>query len=272
VCRLALRLGPPRPIGDLLTAPHGLAVQSYAPRQQQHGNVNVDGTGVAWWPDDADPAPLRYATLAPPWADANLSDLGRRLTAGSVLAAVRGATPGIGHGADLVAPFVVGDLAVAHNGWLGGFRDGVAATLLRMLPDDLLSGLPGVSDSRVLALLIVAHRRRGAALPDAVELAVADAVAACRVVDQPATLNLVVTDGTEAVAVRGSLGLPGNSLWLATDAPAWPGCTVVASEPLDHADPASAAGWSSVPDATLVHVEPTGTVTTRSLHPLEEHA
>lgn len=272
MCRFALRLGPARPIGDLLTAPHGLEVQSYAPRQQQHGNVNVDGTGIAWWPGDGDPTPLRYATLAPPWSDPNLPALAARLTAGTVLAAVRGATPGIGHGADLVAPFVVGDLAVAHNGWLGGFRTGVAATLLRELPDDLLSGLPAVSDSRVLALLIAAHRRRGADLATAVELALVDAVVACRAASQPATLNLAVTDGSEAVAVRGSLDLPGNSLWVATGAPGWDGCTVVASEPLDHADPGSAPGWTSVPDATLVHVERTGAVATRPLTLLEEHA
>lgn len=270
MCRFALRLGPSRPIGDLFTAPHGLEVQSYAPRLQQHGNVNVDGSGLAWWPQDGDPSPLRYATLAPPWADANLTALGARLTAGSVLGAVRGATPGIGHGVDLVAPFVIGDLAVAHNGWLGGFREGVAATLLRQLPDDLLSGLPAVSDSRVLALLIVAHRRTGADLATAVELALADAVDACLAADQPATLNLAVTDGTEAVATRGSLGLPGNSLWLTTAAPRWRGCSVIASEPLDQADPPTAGGWDEVSDRTLVHIEPGGAVSTRPLDRLQE--
>lgn len=270
MCRFALRLGPPRPIGDLFTAPHGLEVQSYAPRQQQHGNVNVDGTGVAWWPADGDPAPVRYATLGTPWSDANLPELGTRLTAGSVLAAVRGGTPGIGHGIDLVAPFTIGDLAIAHNGWIGGFRAGVAAALLRQLPDDLLSGLSAVSDSRVLALLVVAHRRRGRDLPAAVEHALEDVVTACGAADQPATLNLAVTDGSEAVAVRGSLGLPGNSLWLATDAPAWPGCRLLASEPLDHADPASAPGWRPVPDGALVHLAADGAVATRPLARLEE--
>lgn len=270
MCRFALRLGPPRPIGELFTAPHGLEVQSYAPRQQQHGSVNVDGAGVAWWPDDEDPVPLRYATLAPPWADDNLAALGARVTAGTVLAAVRGATPGIGQGSDLVAPFVVGDLAIAHNGWLGGFRQGVAATLLRSLPDDLLSGLPAVSDSRVLALLVVAHRRTGADLPTAVERALADASTACHAVGQPATLNLAVTDGNEAVVTRGALGGPGNSLWLTSDAPDWAGCLVIASEPLDHAEPSSAPGWHAVGDRTLIHVGRDGTVSTRPLRRLAE--
>jgi glutamine amidotransferase len=270
VCRFALRIGPPRPIGDLFTAPHGLERQSYAPEHQQHGNVNVDGTGVAWWPDDGDPAPLRYATLGPPWADANLPGLGSRLCAGTVLGAVRGGTPGMGHGVDLVAPFVLGDLAVAHNGWLGGFREGVGAALLRRLPDDLLSGLQAVSDSRVLALLIVSHRRGGADLPTAVELALADAVAACRAAGQPATLNLVATDGAKAVATRGSLGLRGNSLWLANDVPAWPGCVVVASEPLDDAEPAPAAGWELVPDGMLMLLDRRGIRAARPLFQLGE--
>lgn len=263
MCRLALYLGPARPIGDLLDAAHGLAVQSYAPRELQHGTVNVDGTGFAWW-RDGDDLPLRYVTVRPPWADANLAALAPRLTGHTILGVVRGGTPGVGHGDDHVAPFVLGDLAVAHNGWVGGFRDGVAAGLLRALPDDLLAGLPVINDSRVLASLLVAHRREGRALPDAVRTLLADVAAAARAAGQPATLNLAVTDGREAVVTRASVDLPGNSLYLAEDAAAWPGAIVVASEPLDGHDDLGHddlghddlghRDWSPVADGSLLHL------------------
>lgn len=272
MCRIALYLGQPRPWGGLFTAPHGLERQAYAPREQQHGNVNVDGTGVAWWPghapgesatgDDAGhpgdgtgDEPLRYASLAPPWADPNLASLGPRLHARVALAAVRGATPGVGHGIEHVAPFVLGDLAIAHNGWIGGFRDGIAATLLRALPDDLVTTLPAVNDSRLLACAVVAHRRAGADLATAVAAACRDAGRVVLAAGQPATLNLVATDGREAVATRWSVGLPGNSLYVAEHAAAWPGAVVIASEPLDAGEPATATpGWTAVPDGSLVHV------------------
>lgn len=248
MCRLALRMGPARPVTELLDAPHGLSVQAYAPREQQHGNVNVDGTGFAWWRDD-DAAPLRYATLAPPWADAAVTGLLPRLRGHTVLAAVRGATPGVGHGTEHVAPFLLGELAVAHNGWVGGFRDGLAATLLRRLPDDLLSALPVVNDSLVVAALIAAHRREAADLPTAVGDALAAVTSQVHVAGQQATLNVAVTDGVEAVCTRSSFGLPGNSLHVHERAEE----VVVASEPLD-----DRAGWAPVRDGTLLHLRRVG--------------
>lgn len=245
MCRVAFTTGQPQPLSALLyDPPHALSEQAWAPVEQQHGNVNVDGTGVAWWHGD-DPAPLRYVTLAPPWADANLPSLAGRLTGRTILAAVRGATPGIGFGTDLVAPFVRDGLAFTHNGWIGGFREQVAPTLLRALPDDLVAASSAVSDSTVLFATVLAHRRRhdGELVP-AVTGALRAVAAACRTARQTATLNVVVTDGTETVATRISCGLPGNSLHLHRRSDR----VDIASEPLD------ADGWESVPDDTLLHV------------------
>ena len=250
MCRLVAYLGASRPLDDLLDAPHGLSRQAHDPRELQHGTVNVDGTGLTWW-RDGDPAPLRYATTRPPWADANLAALAPRLAGHAIVAAVRGGTPGVGYGDGHVAPFVLGGLAITHNGWVGGFREGVAARLLRGLPDDLLTQLPVVNDSRVVAAMVVAHHRAGASLADAVRTTIVEVADAVRDADHPATLNLAVADGSQLVLSRASVDLPGNSLYLSDHLPTWPDAVVVASEPLDGpGDPA----WTAVPDGSLVHV------------------
>ena len=60
MCRHLAYLGPPATLRSLLCdPPHGLATQSWAPRRQQHGTVNVDGFGVGWYAP-GDPEPARY--------------------------------------------------------------------------------------------------------------------------------------------------------------------------------------------------------------------
>ncbi|WP_330184961.1 class II glutamine amidotransferase [Nocardia sp. NBC_01503] len=51
MCRHLAYLGPPVPVGDLLTrGPHSLRTQSWAPRDMRGGGtINADGFGIAWW-------------------------------------------------------------------------------------------------------------------------------------------------------------------------------------------------------------------------------
>ncbi|MGW4120839.1 ergothioneine biosynthesis protein EgtC [Nocardia sp. NPDC004711] len=59
MCRHLAYLGPPTPVGVLLTrGPNSLRTQSWAPRDMRGGGtINADGFGVAWWhhPDAAAP-------------------------------------------------------------------------------------------------------------------------------------------------------------------------------------------------------------------------
>jgi len=155
MCRMAGYVGVPRARDALLyVSPRSLTEQAFAPREQLHGTVNVDGTGVAWRPDHA-PGPLRYATCSPPWADENLTELAPALHARAMIAAVRGATSGVAGGRGAVAPFTVADLAIAHNGWLGGFREHVAPRLVGDRPAAQLGDLDVLTDS-----LLVSDGRR----------------------------------------------------------------------------------------------------------------
>lgn len=259
MCRIAAYVGPGVSLASVLyDPPHSLEHQAYAPRQMLMGNVNVDGTGLAWWPADApaDEPPLRYVSERPPWSDPNLPGLAPRVEARMLLAAVRSATPGVPFGSGNIAPFVHGRLAAVHNGWLGRFREQTGRELAARLPEHLYARVDAVSDSLLVVLTVVKHHEeRGEAdLPGALRAATAEILDICAGADAEATLNVAVGDGERIVGVRTSRGTEGNNpVHFLQGGTTWPGGTLLASEPLDD-DPA----WEPVPDDHLFEVTAEG--------------
>lgn len=243
MCRLAAYAGPSRPLSSLIyDGSHALERQAYVPRELIGAHVNVDGTGVAWWPEP-DQEPVRFVTDSPPWADDNLADLASKISAPVQIAAVRSATPGIPFGPANVAPFTRGDLALAHNGRIEGFRGAVGQHLIGALEPDVFADLFTINDSRALFLHVSQRFEAGASLRDAT-LETLDLIGKI-LADSggDASLNIVVGDGRRMVATRYSIDAPQNSLyWLASA----DGVTV-ASEPLDE-DP----DWQRAADDTLI--------------------
>ncbi|RMG45834.1 MAG: ergothioneine biosynthesis protein EgtC [Acidobacteria bacterium] len=261
MCRLAVLVADrPRPLSALLyDAPHSLERQSYAPREMIAGTVNVDGTGVAWWPERED-EPLRYVTERPPWSDPNLPQLARRLRGRVQLACVRSATPGLAFGAAAVQPFAAGRIAGALNGFIEGYRDGMERQLALRLPEAWFGRLASGSDASSVFLL--AASRAGGEDPEALARAAASAVsetaALCRRDGRAASLNLVLVTGRGVAAVRAAEGLPPNTLYVRLEK----GCALeVASEPTD-----PGGEWRSVPPGRVVFGTELGVRTV----PLEE--
>ncbi|MBO0916640.1 class II glutamine amidotransferase, partial [Streptomyces laculatispora] len=92
MCRHIAYVGPPVPLGEVLTQPaHCLVRQSWEPRRQRYGTVNADGFGVGWYAD-GDPVPGRYRRPGPVWGDRTFADLARVVRSHALLAAVRDAT------------------------------------------------------------------------------------------------------------------------------------------------------------------------------------
>ena len=116
MCRHLAWLGAPRSLGDLvLQPPHGLLVQSYAPRRQQHGLMNADGWGVGFYAE-ARPEPARWRSNRPLWSDASFASVAPLISSGCVLAAVRSATAGMPADETAAAPFQSGRWLLSHNG------------------------------------------------------------------------------------------------------------------------------------------------------------
>ena len=245
MCRLAGYIGTePLALSALLyDPPHSLEHASYAPREMVNGTVNVDGTGVAWWPEGRT-EPLRYVSTQPPWADPNLPGLAPALSGTPVLAAVRSATPGLPFGPDNVSPFVIEGLAGVHNGRVGGFGGGVGRALLSRLSDERFGRLAAMNDSLALFLLVAQQLddEPGWLLADALTRVIQDTVKAVTAAGETASLNLVIASADEIVASRTSASTEINSLYIRrTNQGSW-----VASEPLD-----SDKEWTRVPDHSI---------------------
>jgi glutamine amidotransferase len=216
VCRHLAWLGAPRSLGDLvLQPPHGLLVQSYAPRRQEHGLMNADGWGVGFYAE-ARPEPARWRSNRPLWSDASFASVAPVISSGCVLAAVRSATAGMPADETAAAPFQSGRWLLSHNGV-------VDRAVLGPHP-----AAESVCDSALLAAHLFAYG------PERV----AEFVTALGSRDPGARLNLLLTDGRKVLATRW-----GNSLSVLAAADG----VVVASEPYDD-DPR----WSDVPEHHLV--------------------
>ncbi len=230
MCRHLAWLGEPRTLASLiLDPPHGLCVQSYAPRRQAHGRLNADGWGVGFYPGGR-PEPARWRSERPMWSDASFASLAPVLTSTGVLAAVRCATPGMPIEESAAAPFTDGRWLLSHNGAVDRAVLPAAAHLAE-----------STSDSALLAQHVFA------AGPAQLAQTVLDVAAR----DPQARLNLLLTNGRHVLATTW-----GDTLSYLVDGDGY----VVASEPYDD-DPR----WVDVPDRHLLEL----TITGMSLTPLE---
>jgi glutamine amidotransferase len=255
MCRIAALIGTPRPLATLLfEPPHSLEVQAYRPRSMFSGTVNVDGTGIVWWPERGAGEPLRYVSERTPWSDGNLASLAPRLTGAVQLAAVRSATPGMPFGDAAVGPFAADGLGFAHNGYVKDFERAVARPLVDALPDDLFARTAVRTDSTVLFALVCLARREDPRGGPARWLATAvDRVAdRARAAGVAANLTCILSDGRELAACRIAVGLEPNTLHLCSEAD----LLRVASEPLDDGPWRSLAAGEVVELTTEGHLDP----------------
>ncbi len=239
MCRHLAYVGEPVRLADLLlTPPHSLLRQSWAPRDMRGGGtVNADGYGIGWYAAGAEPVRLRRP--GPMWTDAALPRLAEEIRSGGVLAAVRSATVGMPVVETACAPFTSGPWLFSHNGLVRGWPSSVAGLASRLPVTDLLL-MDAPTDSALLWASLRAGLSAGEEPADAVASLVADVAAAA----PGSRLNLLLTDGATIVGTAWT-----HALWVR----ALPGAVVVASEPYDE-DP----GWREVPDGHLVTATPAG--------------
>jgi glutamine amidotransferase len=199
--------------------PHGLRVQSYAPRRQKHCLLNADGWGVGFFDGTV---PRRWRSQAPLWGDASFDSVAPALRSHCVVAAVRSATVGMPIDISATAPFTDGRWLLSHNGVVDR----------AVLPMTLHA--ESLCDSAMLAAHIFA---RGL---DSLGDTIADVARA----DPRARLNVLAADGSRLLATAWGDTL---SILRRDDG------VVVASEPYDN-DP----DWEDVPDRHLVDVTAAG--------------
>lgn len=217
MCRHLGWLGAPRSVASLvLDPPHGLLVQSYAPRRQKHGLMNADGWGAGFFDQGT---VRRWRSDKPLWGDVSFASVAPALRSGCVLAAVRSATIGMPIEPSASAPFADGQWLLSHNGVVDR----------AVLP--LTGQAESTVDSAVLAALIF---ERGLD-------ALADTIVEVGARDPRARLNILATNGSRMLATTWGDTL---SMLRLHDG------VVLASEPYDD-DP----GWQDIPGRHLVTVQ-----------------
>jgi glutamine amidotransferase len=253
MCRLAAYLGPAISLQEfLIDPPHSLYRQSWEPRELKYARLNADGFGFGWYSPDGEPA--RYTHSAPIWADANLPALARTLHNTLWIAEVRSATEGNPVHPLNTAPFCADRRLFIHNGFISDFHHQVRPRMLQRLAPAIAADIRGNTDSEYLfaclrqILLDDAGLQPFAAIQRLFELV------AGMVGDQPALLNLAVTDAGCIYAARHALNHESPSLYYTSNDADFPGGQLVASERFS-ADPA----WQTVPEHHLLVLRPNHT-------------
>ncbi len=233
MCRHLAYLGAQRTLQSLVVDPtHSLYEQSWAPRRQRHGTVNVDGFGVGWYVERVEP--VRYRRAQPIWTDASFASLAPTISTTCAVAAVRSATTGTSPDESAAAPFTHGRWLFSHNGRLHDWPTARRALLARAA--DVPDTRAGV-DSALLFGLALARWEAGA------NLATGLAAAARDVLDHGGgRLTMLASDGRSIAAVV--VGEPVHLLTSRTG-------VVIASEPWDEGAP-EAGRWRELADGAVL--------------------
>jgi glutamine amidotransferase len=242
MCRHFAWLGRDRSFDELiLQPPYGLPRQAARPRWQHIDLVNRDGFGVGWFP--AEGRAVSYRRTGPIESDPDFPTMAREMSGGCVLAAVRGASPGMPIEEAATAPFTDGRCLLSLNGHLN-----VEKTLHLLEPG---YEPESTCDAAFLAALLWQRLDQGMPL----ELAVVELLRDITAVDSNACLNLLATDGVAIVATTW-----GETLCYQVA----PDGVLIASEPHDDSD-----DWTRVEDRQVVIADAFG-VDVRSLEPTPE--
>lgn len=291
MCRALLYLGQPVVLDTLFFQPDSALVRQATLPRMLH-MLNLAGFGMrAWDRASREPdKPWSYASTTLPVFDRNLKGLAEKVSASAVLGHVRGVaystaaevTPANVH----PFQFPGAALALAHNGDLARFTE-LKPRLAARIPQELLRHIRGSTDSEWIYALVLSGLRDPYARPAADELtqAVARALAIIREergalgIDLSSSVNLFMSDGTQAVAVRycfdfgryatedaarlheanlhflslwytlgRNYGLHGGE-WRMTGGADAADSILIASEPLTR----DVASWVEVPEYTMLH-------------------
>ncbi|UCC55083.1 MAG: ergothioneine biosynthesis protein EgtC [Gammaproteobacteria bacterium] len=250
MCRLAAYLGPAISLKQfLLDPPHSLYRQSWEPRELKYAKMNADGYGFGWYGQDDTPA--IYTNPMPVWSDNNLPHLARTLSQPLWLAEVRSATPGSHVHQFNTAPFCDAELLYIHNGFIREFHMQLVQRITAMLDSEIAADIHGNTDSEYLFACL------RQLLADDPDLTIAAAMArlfdllADWIDEQPALINIVITDGQRLYASRHGLNHECPSLYYTTDDELFPGGQVIASERLT-----GDSYWQPVPEHHILILDP----------------
>ena len=265
----------------LTTIPsHSIIHQSFHSEERSEP-LNGDGFGLAWYAPQYTSEPVAFRSITPAWNNRNLQNIVRVTESHCILAHVRAASPGLPVVETNCHPFIAGDFAFMHNGFIPQFHK-VKRSLQHLLSDEAFAVIQGTTDSEhMFALFLDAWRHaKGSGALECMTNALNTTLGTVinlmkeKEINEVAQLNLVVSDGVHTVASRytNDPNCQANTLYWHEGAEykcvngkcvmlhpeEGHGAILVASEPLSE-DP----GWEAVPVNHLVIIDAGKTIALR---------
>jgi len=214
MCRMLGYLGTPVLLDHLLYAPDSSLLKQTVDAQML-GMLNLAGFGLAAWNDDwPDPAmPICYRNSQVAIFDRNLQALARKVSAGSLIAHLRGVPyrSETQVGQECLHPFRFDGVpvAIAHNGDLADF-DRMRFDLIDHIRPQFARQIHASTDSAWLHALIISalDDPAGPQTPDSLLRAISTALNVVRRarerngIHRSSSVNLIVGDGRNLVASR----------------------------------------------------------------------
>lgn len=270
MCRFTFYQGKPIRISSLLTEPkHSLIHQSFESNERDEP-LNGDGFGLCWYDQELSLEPALFKSVSPAWSNTNLIELSGMIRSGCILAHVRAATQSLSVSEANCHPFKWKNYAFMHNGDIGGFTK-IRREMVNTLSDAVFNHIKGTTDSEHFFGIFLEEliKREGMEpfdrLASSMMAAIKKVVGIIRrlVPDENSYMNMVVTDGNIALAVRFTTDDPmhADSLYMnlgkryvceeglcyMKDPGEHEKTVIISSEPLS-----SEPGWQAVPVNSMV--------------------
>lgn len=210
MCRLVAYLGRPVLMEKLLIEPKNSLINQSINAKELEEPLNGDGFGVGWYNHVLSEIPAVFTSITPAWNNRNLKFIAPIIKSTCFMAHVRAAS--VGELSETNChPFAYKNLLMMHNGDAPDFSKYKRA-LRTKLTDESYNWIHGQTDSEHLfALFIDSLKRREQSetltadtMADALQDMI-DTLEGFRrdfKIEDPAYLNMVVTDGERMVAVR----------------------------------------------------------------------
>jgi glutamine amidotransferase len=207
MCRLLAYKGTPIVLDKLLYQPkNSLITQSFEAKELEEP-LNGDGFGVGWYVPELSRQPATFVSVYPAWNNRNLRSLAPRVKASCMFAHVRAASVGDVSEANC-HPFVHHQWMMMHNGGVEDFHK-MKRAIRSPLSDGLYNWIKGQTDSEhIFAYLLHTLPDQKNAHPSQVMEAFETTFFALKKfmkefeLEEPAYLNMVVTNGDFMVATR----------------------------------------------------------------------
>jgi len=208
MCRLMAYRGTSIIADKLLYQPKNSLIRQSTNAREIEEPLNGDGFGIGWYVPEVNNEPVTFVSVNPAWSSRNLRNLAPKIKTNCLVAHVRAASVGEVSESNC-HPFQHSNLLMAHNGGVENFQR-LKRKLREPLTDELYNWIKGQTDSEhifayLLNYLYSNHKKiDGDAVADAFNYTYHHVSRLMKEVgiDEPAYLNMAITNGAFIVATR----------------------------------------------------------------------